>query len=669
MAFRESLELLLNANADGGIAEVRKFASEAVKSTETAESSFKKLGSTALKLGGAGMAAGGFLTAMADADKQSLEGLKATIETTGHSYAEYEDRVDSLIAAQVKFGHTDGEVTQALSTLTSSFGDADKAADQMQLVADLAAKKHISLADAAGLVAKAHGGAGRVFKEFNIQVGENADGTKNYDGALSELSGKLQGQASASVSGFTGQLKVLGAQAENFVSNLGEKFGPAILGVSTGLTAFGGVASGVGKGLDYLKARHAAAADAAEGQSGKTGKLGKVMGGLGLAAVAVGLYEVGKSMNDNALLADNFADKITKLNQQQLLPVARGFAAFSQATGGLADQAREGLQKLADSGPAGIGVITQMRDAVAATGGDTKIFDDILQHAAESQKNLAANTDVGTKSVEDQAAADKKAKDALKALNDEQQKDLDLATARMGGIIGLSNAQISARESIAELKKATDDHTLSEDQHQKALNEAESSILAEAAAAGQLAQKQAEATGSTDAAKAATHAQITELYGVLQTLQPGSPLFNAVVGYIATLNSTPGEISTDFVLSASASASTRSLLESFGRLSATHSAGGQRNFRGGLSVVGEEGPELVYVPTGSDVYTASDTRRMFSGSGGSSGSVAGASAGGTSAVSSTPVNIYVMKDQWIVDALVRTCKSNGALPKVVTGVS
>lgn len=40
-------------------------------------------------------------------------------------------------------------------------------------------------------------------------------------------------------------------------------------------------------------------------------------------------------------------------------------------------------------------------------------------------------------------------------------------------------------------------------------------------------------------------------------------------------------------------------------------ATGTRNFAGGLAVVGERGPELVNLPTGSDVYNARQTRRMM----------------------------------------------------------
>lgn len=45
-------------------------------------------------------------------------------------------------------------------------------------------------------------------------------------------------------------------------------------------------------------------------------------------------------------------------------------------------------------------------------------------------------------------------------------------------------------------------------------------------------------------------------------------------------------------------------------------AGGAQNFRGGVALVGEEGPELVNLPRGSDVHTARRTASMLSGGGG-----------------------------------------------------
>jgi tape measure domain-containing protein len=50
-------------------------------------------------------------------------------------------------------------------------------------------------------------------------------------------------------------------------------------------------------------------------------------------------------------------------------------------------------------------------------------------------------------------------------------------------------------------------------------------------------------------------------------------------------------------------------------------AGGVTNYSGGLAMVGENGPELVGLPRGSNVYTAGDTRRMLAGNGGGGGGI------------------------------------------------
>lgn len=53
-------------------------------------------------------------------------------------------------------------------------------------------------------------------------------------------------------------------------------------------------------------------------------------------------------------------------------------------------------------------------------------------------------------------------------------------------------------------------------------------------------------------------------------------------------------------------------------------ARGGRNVPGGLALVGEQGPELVNLPGGSDVITASETRRILASVGGGNAGIAGA---------------------------------------------
>jgi SLT domain-containing protein len=53
---------------------------------------------------------------------------------------------------------------------------------------------------------------------------------------------------------------------------------------------------------------------------------------------------------------------------------------------------------------------------------------------------------------------------------------------------------------------------------------------------------------------------------------------------------------------------------SMGNMTVPGFANGVNNFKGGFAMVGEMGPELVYLPTGSNVYSNSETKSMLSNS-------------------------------------------------------
>lgn len=523
--FTETLEMFLKADASQGISEIKRFADATEKSVGQAESTIKRLSSGALKLGGGGMALGGFLTAMSDADKQSLEGLKASISAAGESYGEFEGKVDGAIGKMAKFGHTDGEVTQSLSILVSSFGSTQAALDHMQLTADLAAQKHISLAAAAELVAKAHGGAGRIFKEFNIQVQTNADGTKNYDGALDQLSGKLNGQASASVVGFTGWLKVQGAQLENAVSALGEKYGPAILGVSTALTALGGITSAV----TAIQERHAAAA--AE-EAAATNLSKGAMAGLAVGLLAVGAaYAYGKSN------AEQFTVALEKMTNAQIDQYLQKIVAAANLAGG-------GFEKYAESLP--VDQQVRLADAMDRAGMSSEKLRGNIANQKQASDEAAGANDTLTGSTKDLTKATYDYVTAMKAVDTERNKSLDGVAGLQAATVGLTDAQIAARDKIDALSKAQKDGKLSADEQTKALDDAKSSILSQVTAAGDLAEKQATMAGNTDTATARQQAMVTELGNVMNALDPNSPLRKFLQDYTLELLAVPTSRQTTF---------------------------------------------------------------------------------------------------------------------------
>lgn len=85
-------------------------------------------------------------------------------------------------------------------------------------------------------------------------------------------------------------------------------------------------------------------------------------------------------------------------------------------------------------------------------------------------------------------------------------------------------------------------------------------------------------------------------------------------------------------------------------------ARGTHNWRGGLTVVGEEGPELISLPRGSAIHSAGETRTMMSGGGGRSG------VRGGDTINITLPNYLGDRrelESWLITALTRYKQRNG----------
>src|SRR6266851_1488128 len=93
---------------------------------------------------------------------------------------EQASKTDKAVTAGEKNAHGAADTKEALAKLTTALGDTGKATDEMGLVSEVAAKKHISLADAADVVLKIHQGAGKALKQFGIDA-------KAAGGAATEL--------------------------------------------------------------------------------------------------------------------------------------------------------------------------------------------------------------------------------------------------------------------------------------------------------------------------------------------------------------------------------------------------------------------------------------------------------------------------------------------------
>jgi phage-related protein len=96
--------------------------------------------------------------------------LAQAIKNTGGSMEELEPKVKALSGKFAQLGFSNDEVEAALGNMTTALGSPTKAMGQMTLAADLARYKHLGLADAATLVAKAEEGQLRPLKALGIDL-------------------------------------------------------------------------------------------------------------------------------------------------------------------------------------------------------------------------------------------------------------------------------------------------------------------------------------------------------------------------------------------------------------------------------------------------------------------------------------------------------------------
>ncbi|HEX4503879.1 MAG TPA: hypothetical protein VH187_22360 [Scandinavium sp.] len=250
-----------------------------------------KVSKSLLGIGAAATATGTLLVTMGDKDKIAMGQLKDVVGNAGGSWDEYSKKTEETIHHEEHFGYTAVDTAKALGTLVSRTGKVSESYNNMQLVTDLASQKHVSLSNAAGIVARVMNGNTKTLKQYGITTAEinkltDTGVRKQKEDALSKLqteiateklekintkdkatraqltasiatntikakdlqkeiktmtastdigrqasdllAKKLAGQASVAADTFTGRMKEARAKIEDFASTVGQKVGPAI---------------------------------------------------------------------------------------------------------------------------------------------------------------------------------------------------------------------------------------------------------------------------------------------------------------------------------------------------------------------------------------------------------------------------------------------------------
>lgn len=125
---------------------------------------------------------------MADEFEKSHAKLETALKNAGGSYEQYKEQIAKVSKQQELYGFTNAQTEEALANLTTAIGNPKKALADMGLVADVAKFKHIGLAEAATLVAKASEGNLRPLKQMGIDLPIAAGGALKLENAHNKLS-------------------------------------------------------------------------------------------------------------------------------------------------------------------------------------------------------------------------------------------------------------------------------------------------------------------------------------------------------------------------------------------------------------------------------------------------------------------------------------------------
>ena len=147
------------------------------------EGGAQKAGSVLVGAGAALTGIGALGVAIGEKQEQATKTLEVAIKNTGSSYEEYGKSIDKAVSSGEKNAHNAADTKEALAKLTTALGDPKKALDDMGLAEEVAAKKHISLTDAADQVLKIHQGASKVLKQYGIDASGGAASSKVLEAA------------------------------------------------------------------------------------------------------------------------------------------------------------------------------------------------------------------------------------------------------------------------------------------------------------------------------------------------------------------------------------------------------------------------------------------------------------------------------------------------------
>jgi hypothetical protein len=210
---------------------------QAVKDISKMEKKFGDFANKAAKaFGVAALAAGAFAVKVGfDAVKAATEDQKSQTllanslrNTVGATDAAIASTEAYITAMQAEFGVADDQLRPSLAKLAAVTGSVSKAQTLLGVSMDIAAAKNISVEQSSALVAKAYGGNIGALKKLFPQISAATVKSKDFAGALQEISKETKGAAAAAANTFAGQMERIKLAFGEASESLGYKLLPQV---------------------------------------------------------------------------------------------------------------------------------------------------------------------------------------------------------------------------------------------------------------------------------------------------------------------------------------------------------------------------------------------------------------------------------------------------------
>jgi hypothetical protein len=158
--------------------------------------------------------------------EKSQANLKTAIEDAGVSFKTAQPFIESAGKSMANFGFTTDDTYAALAKMTAALGSPKEALDSLNVAADLARFKNMSLTEASNLLSRASTGQAKGLADLGIKMGVTIAKGASYADILDMIEKKARGAASAYGETLAGKLDIAKAKFEELQIAVGEKLVP-----------------------------------------------------------------------------------------------------------------------------------------------------------------------------------------------------------------------------------------------------------------------------------------------------------------------------------------------------------------------------------------------------------------------------------------------------------